>query len=532
MRSVARLSSALALLFCSTLGATLVSAQEVTEVQVYATGLINPKGLAFTADGTLYVAESGPPGEVMVPLPVNFGGRGPIGTSARISRVRRDGQREDFITQLPNIGLYGGVEMLGASGLAVLDDQLYEVAAGHMTVSPKLSRMTADGRMSPIADVGAFNNAHPPPADNGDAIPMGNPFGMVAHQGSLYVTDGNYNRVLTMMPDGTISVVAEFDSDPTSAGIAAGPDGNLYVAQFGLAPYAAGSGRIDRVTRSGAVTEGVVRQLTTPIGVAFAPDGTMYTLEFASEFSPERLRYVPFGGQVRRVEADGTTRPIVTNLVFPTSLVFGPDGALYVTNYGNESNEGQGQVLRVVPREEPARAPDLPLADDSRSYAFAQPTPLARPENAATVAATIGFVEPLDVQQWGYEPGQVTIQTGQAVTFTNGGLISHSATQTEGTFDTGLLKGGESLAIRFDEPGTFAYFCQPHPWMRGKITVQGESRARPGAALAVAEVVESPPAISPPLVLGFVAALFGVVFGAGVMGRREAVSDPPAADDG
>ena len=27
----------------------------------------------------------------------------------------------------------------------------------------------------------------------------------------------------------------------------------------------------------------------------------------------------------------------------------GPDGVLYVTNFGNEGNQGQGQVLRVVP---------------------------------------------------------------------------------------------------------------------------------------------------------------------------------------
>ena len=53
------------------LWATPAAAQRATEVQVYASGLINPKGMAFTADGSLYVAESGQPGEVMVPLPAS-----------------------------------------------------------------------------------------------------------------------------------------------------------------------------------------------------------------------------------------------------------------------------------------------------------------------------------------------------------------------------------------------------------------------------------------------------------------------------
>ena len=58
-------------------------AQSETTVEIYASGLVNPKGFAFADDGTLYVAESGAPGDVMVPLPVNFGGQGPIGTNGR-----------------------------------------------------------------------------------------------------------------------------------------------------------------------------------------------------------------------------------------------------------------------------------------------------------------------------------------------------------------------------------------------------------------------------------------------------------------
>ena len=38
---------------------TPVSAQSATQVDVYARGLVNPKGMVFAPDGVLYVAESG-----------------------------------------------------------------------------------------------------------------------------------------------------------------------------------------------------------------------------------------------------------------------------------------------------------------------------------------------------------------------------------------------------------------------------------------------------------------------------------------
>jgi plastocyanin/sugar lactone lactonase YvrE len=504
------------------------SAQTATQVDVYARGLVNPKGMVFTPDGTLYVAESGKPGEVMVPLPVNFGGTGPIGTNARVSRIPPGGQRQDFVTGLPNVGLYGGIEMLGATGMAVLGGTLYELAAGHITVSPALSRVTPDGTLQHVADIGAFNRAHPVGGDNGDAVPMGNPFDVVALGDNLYVTDGNFNRVLKITPAGTITLFADFGGDPTSVGAAAGSDGNLYVAQFGAAPYAPGSSRVDRVAPDGSITRGVVSNLTTPVDVAFARDGTMFVLQYAAQFNAERLRYVPSGGEVRRVNPDGTTSAVVSGLMFPTGMTFGPDGALYVTNYGNESNDGQGQVLRVVIGSQPAAGPAVPAPDESKSYALAQPTPVGQAAGSADIGGTVSMVEPADPTQWGFEPKSLTVQVGQAVKFTNTGKIAHTATQSQGAFDTGFLKGGESATLKFDAPGTFTFFCQPHPWMLGTIEVQGQA---PAAASNVAPPLASTPEENEPApTIGalragiFVAVIIGLVF---VLGFAAARSKPP-----
>lgn len=502
-----------------------VHAQDETVVEIYATGLVNPKGLAFTSDGTLYVSESGAPGDVMVPLPVNFGGEGPIGTNGRVSRISTDGTRHDHVTGLPNIGLYGGVEMLGSTGVAVIDDVLYHIPAGHMTVSPLLSSIAADGSMTTIADVGKFNDDNPTPPSNGDAVPMGNPYDLAAMDGNLYITDGNYNRVIKATVDGELSLFAQWEFSPVTVGAGAGPDGNLYVAQFSPAPYNPGSGRIDMIEPNGDITEGVVTGLTTPIDVAFAPDGTMYVLQYAAEFSPEKLRYIGHGGEVQRVNPDGTVTPVVIGLMFPTAMDFGPDGALYVSNYGNEANEGQGQILRIVPGSTTAHGPDVEPPDESGSYANVQPTPTPI-AGAGPPVLTIEIIEPADVMAWTFEPNVVTIQAGQTVEFVNRGRVVHTATARNGAFDTGNMRAGESVIIQINEPGSYEYICTPHPWMTGTIIVEGEGTGSDTDAVTVLQSGTDPPTIGFVRAFSFVAILIALVFVAAILMNRSSRRRP------
>jgi plastocyanin len=201
--------------------------------------------------------------------------------------------------------------------------------------------------------------------------------------------------------------------------------------------------------------------------------------------------------------------------MFPTAMTFGPDGALYVSNYGNESNDGQGQIVRVVIGGQPAIGPAVPAPDESRSYALAQPTPVGQAAATADLAGTVSMVEPADPTQWGFDPKTLTVQAGQAIRFTNSGKIAHTATQSQGAFDTGFLKNGESATLTFDTPGTLMFFCQPHPWMQGTIVVEGESRAASAANTALAstpEENEPPPTIGAARAGVFVAVIIGIIF--------------------
>jgi hypothetical protein len=132
--------------------------------------------------------------------------------------------------------------------------------------------------------------------------------------------------------------------------------------------------------------------------------------------------------------------------------------------------------------------------------------------------------------QWGYDPSTITIETGQALTFTNSGQVGHTATAEDGSFDTGLLENGQSATIEFDNPGEFPYFCQPHRWMVGTIIVEGEPLDG-GTTGAVFEDDPDPPSISFARAAIFAGVLIALVFGAAYAVRRpnHATTEEPAA---
>ncbi len=76
-----------------------------------------------------------------------------------------------------------------------------------------------------------------------------------------------------------------------------------------------------------------------------------------------------------------------------------------------------------------------------------------------------------------YIPSQVSIKSGESVTWLNEDAAFHSVTSgtnenPTGLFDSGYLDPNEPFTIKFDESGTFDYFCTLHPWMKGKVAVE------------------------------------------------------------
>ncbi len=71
-----------------------------------------------------------------------------------------------------------------------------------------------------------------------------------------------------------------------------------------------------------------------------------------------------------------------------------------------------------------------------------------------------------------FSPATLTIAAGQSVTFTNKDDDAHTATAVDGSFDSRGLDTGGVWHHVFTKPGTYRYFCQLHPFMRGTIVVK------------------------------------------------------------
>jgi LPXTG-motif cell wall-anchored protein len=75
------------------------------------------------------------------------------------------------------------------------------------------------------------------------------------------------------------------------------------------------------------------------------------------------------------------------------------------------------------------------------------------------------------ISDFKFAPGSITVHVGDTITWTNDGPSPHSATANNQSFDTGILKKGQSASHTFSQAGTFTYFCTVHPFMHGTVVV-------------------------------------------------------------
>jgi LPXTG-motif cell wall-anchored protein len=174
-----------------------------------------------------------------------------------------------------------------------------------------------------------------------------------------------------------------------------------------------------------------------------------------------------------------------TGIRRPLSLAFSTDGSrMYVGDLGLLSSTtfgikgGFGAVWMIT-----------------RTGAGGAPAAVPQPQ---VTGQRVDIVDTRDTPEtWGYTPPTLTVQVGETVTWVNTGLNPHSATGS--TFDTDVFDPGQARSVTFDQAGSYAYICKPHPWMTGVVQVTAGPAAPAPAPAAPGAPVQAPAAPGTPV---------------------------------
>lgn len=84
--------------------------------------------------------------------------------------------------------------------------------------------------------------------------------------------------------------------------------------------------------------------------------------------------------------------------------------------------------------------------------------------------ATASATKTVAISNFKFRPAALEVGKGTKVVFSNSSNLAHTATDA-GAFDSGRIKAGRAVSVRFEQKGTFRYHCKIHPEMRGKVVV-------------------------------------------------------------
>ena len=348
-------------------------AQATSTQTVVATGLNGPRGLKFGPDGMLYVAEAGTGGttstigqcvQVVAPVGPYTGGK-----TARISRFDKAWKRSTVASGFPSsVDTMGDLQ--GVADVAWVDGQLLALLAGggcsHGNANaPNGVALvnTHTGSWEMVANLSQFLQTHPVKYPNpADFEPDGTFYSMVVYRNRVYAVEPNHGQVISI--GGPNDLESALDVSASQGHIVPTAiverDGYFFLGNLNLFPIEPNFARILELSwvacnpAQELIDGGGPRSLhivaskagfTTVTGAEFGPDGLLYVLEMSDLAGNP----APGNGKVVRVRYDGTIEDVATGLSLPSAMTFGPDGDLYVSNWG-AAGPGAGQIVRITIR--------------------------------------------------------------------------------------------------------------------------------------------------------------------------------------
>jgi YD repeat-containing protein len=200
--------------------------------------------------------------------------------------------------------------------------------------------------------------------------------------GSLYIADDGAHRVRRVSPTGIITTVAGTggacfptdspcgDGGPATAaqfqivrGVAVGPDGSLYIADYARVRRVSPAGIITTVAGTGTVTgsgipgfsgdggPATAAQFSTVVGIAMGPDGSLYIADTFNarvrRVGPDGIITTVAGTGIRVFSGDGGPAS-AAGFEQPLKVAVGPDGSLYIIDADRIRRVGPDGIITTV----------------------------------------------------------------------------------------------------------------------------------------------------------------------------------------
>ncbi|HZR95530.1 MAG TPA: ScyD/ScyE family protein, partial [Gaiellaceae bacterium] len=342
-------------------------------------------GIAFDAQGSMYVSESGTAGHGDAGLTRTGRVTKYVHGSAVWSTLFESFFASEDPSQPPDVLGPEGISALGNCTNA--RDRGHDACQIRLIMSESRAGIAAEsngalnatqagllfaldgasGRATAVSDVG--DQMYKWTGDRKslfpDDFPDSNPYGVLVTVDRItgkvrtFVADAGANTISEVMHDGTLRVIAYIPNetgppfrDATPTCIAQGPDGMLYVATLNFVAnlFVFGSGRsnvwrVDPNANYPTVPTLWARGLTTPTSCTFDRAGNFWAAEM---FQPNHggppgdVVRIPFARPDQLARFGGGMLPLAG------AIAQGPDGAMYVAINSSSSVPGSGAVVRLT----------------------------------------------------------------------------------------------------------------------------------------------------------------------------------------
>lgn len=317
-----------------------VAAQDDGSATVVADGLNYPRGLAFDADGNLYIAEAGVGGDAVLAEMDGLQITG--GLTSQVTKVAPDGTKTVVVANFPSMN--GGGEVIGIQRAIPAGETMWLVLGetrNMLAFSDAIVEIElATGRVLNYIELFTYEVANNP--DGTEEI-LSNPSDIaVGPDGKLYIIDTGANALLTWTAEEGLQVVTAWPANPVPTSIEFAADGGYYIGFLGTG-IAPGAGMIEHYDAAGTLVE-TFSGLTAVTDILVDAAGNVYAVQLLTEFGEQGPN--PTSGNVVLVTAEGAT-PVAEGLFTPFGLALNAEGQLLVSTGTAFAEPGTGTVVAV-----------------------------------------------------------------------------------------------------------------------------------------------------------------------------------------